>query len=196
MTRILLILTTILFVGCIAEREYVVDYDYSFRGNFKKYKTFTFLDIRDTVNYNGMSDGIIRNEIVRRLESQGYELDQNKPSILIAYKIFDADFELQGYEQLDLQNWESTFAADDSEYLNLSGIKEAKYNEQQIALRKGTLLIDFIDRKTHSVIWQGYASGLFDDATMFSKDAKYAVRTILNQYKLLAYNQTRKSNRD
>ena len=192
MTRTLLILLVILFTGCVAEREYVVDYDYSYRGNFRKYKTFCFLDTRDTVNYNGMSDMLIRDEIVRRLGSQGYEFDEQKPSILIAYKVFDADFQLQGYEQLDLENWDNSFGLEDSEDQDLSKIKEAKYNERQIALRKGTLLIDFIDRKTHSVIWQGYASGLFDDATMFSKDAKYAVRTILNQYRLLAYNQVQK----
>lgn len=191
MTRTLLILTVILFTGCVVEREYVVDYDYSFRGNFRQYKSFTFLDTKDTVNYNGMSDGLIREEIARRLESQGYQFDERKPSILIAYKVFDADFELMGYEQLELENWENTYGMEDTEDRDLSEIKEAKYNERQIALRKGTLLIDFIDRKTHSVIWQGYASGLFDDANMFSKDAKYAVRTILNQYRLLAYNQTR-----
>ncbi len=71
MTRTLLILLVILFTGCVAEREYVVDYDYSYRGNFRKYKTFCFLDTRDTVNYNGMSDMLIRDEIVRRLEFSG-----------------------------------------------------------------------------------------------------------------------------
>ncbi len=57
---------------------------------------------------------------------------------LVAYKVFDADFELQGYEQLDLENWEQTFGLEDTEDQDLSQIKEAKYNERQIALRKGT----------------------------------------------------------
>jgi hypothetical protein len=188
----ILLLITVLLVGCVAEREYVVDYDYSYRGNFRKYKTFCFLDTKDTVNYNGMSDLLIREEIMKRLSSQGYEFDEQKPSILVAYKIFDADFELQGYEQLTLETWDSHFGQFEPNDQDLASIKEAQYNERQVALRKGTLLIDFIDRKTHSVIWQGYASGLFDDATMFSKDAKYAVRTILNQYRLLAYGQIQK----
>ncbi|MFT6866875.1 MAG: hypothetical protein ACJA08_001713 [Cyclobacteriaceae bacterium] len=188
MKNIIGIILIALLTSCIAEREYVVDYDYSYKGKFKKYKTFSFLTTNDTINYNGMSDFLIKEEIQRRMKSQGYAYNEKKPSILIAYKIFGEDFKLQGYEQLDLVNWETNYGQYDLSDEDISEIQIAKYNDTHIDLRKGTLLIDFIDTQTHSVIWQGYASGLFDDATLFSKDAKYAVRTILNQYKLLAYN--------
>ncbi|MEP0366668.1 MAG: DUF4136 domain-containing protein [Cyclobacteriaceae bacterium] len=178
----------VLLASCIAEREYIVDYDYSYRGSFKKYKTFSFLSTSDTINYNGMSDFLIKDEIVRRMESQGYRLNEKRPSLLIAYKIFGEDFRLQGYDQLELESWDNHYGQYDLSEEDLAEIDIAKYNEAAMDLKKGTLLIDFIDTKSHSVIWQGYASGLFDDATLFSKDAKYAVRTILNQYKLLAYN--------
>lgn len=174
--------------GCIVEREYVVDYDYSYRGKFKKYKTFGFLITSDTVNFNGMSDFLIKDEIERRMKSQGYVFSDKKPSILIAYKIFGQDFKLQGYDQVELENWENNYGQYELSDDDIASIEIAKYHESDVHLKKGTLLIDFIDTQTHSVIWQGYASGLFDDATLFSKDAKYAVRTILNQYKLLAYN--------
>lgn len=187
MKNIIGILALILITGCIVEREYIVDYDYSYRGNFNKYRTFSFLSTGDTINFNGMSDRLIKDEIVRRMKSQGYVLKEKRPSILVAYKIFGQDFKLQGYEQLDLENWDSKYGKYELTDNQLAEIDAAQYNERQVELRKGTLLIDFIDTKSHSVIWQGYASGLFDDATLFSKDAKYAVRTILNQYKLIAY---------
>lgn len=180
------LIVVVLLSGCIAEREFVVDYDYSYHGKFRRYKTFNFMTTGDTVNFNGLSDMMVRDEIERRLESQGYRYSEHKPSMLIAYKVFDDDFVLNGYSQLELEYWNDIYGhlAEDED--NLANIKEAEYNTVEYSLQKGTLLIDFIDSKTHSVIWQGYASGLFDDSTFFSKDIKYAVRSILNQYRLLA----------
>ncbi|WP_258102650.1 DUF4136 domain-containing protein [Marinoscillum sp. MHG1-6] len=190
MKNLVFLLSIILLAGCTAEREFIVDYDYSYRATFRRYKTFSFLDQKDTVSFNGMSDHLIKDEIVRRMGSQGYVFDENRPSILIAYKVFNEDLKLQGYDQLDLVNWENNFGQYEPDDNDLAEIEEAKYHERKVEMKRGTLLIDFIDRRTHSVIWQGYASGLFDDSNLFSKDAKYAVRTILNQYKLLAYNAT------
>ncbi|MFY0599404.1 MAG: DUF4136 domain-containing protein [Cyclobacteriaceae bacterium] len=187
MKNIIGILLISLLSGCIVEREYIVDYDYSYRGNFKKYRTFSFLSTGDSINFNGMSDNLIKDEIERRMKSQGYVLKEKRPSILIAYKIFGEDFKLQGYEQVDLENWEDNYGQYELSDDQIAEIDIARYNERDIDLRKGTLLIDFIDTKSHSVIWQGYASGLFDDETLFSKDAKYAVRTILNQYRMVAF---------
>lgn len=171
--------------GCIAERDFVVEYDYSYRGKFKRYDTFNFLNLTDTVDYNGLNDHLIRNEITRRLEAQGYKLS-DKPSLYVAYKVFSDDMKFKGYEQPDLDRWEKYFAADAENERNLEYIREARYDTHKYELKKGTLLIDFIDRKSHGVIWQGYASGLFDDQSFFHKDVKFAVRSILNQYRLLA----------
>ncbi|WP_421875014.1 DUF4136 domain-containing protein [Marinoscillum sp.] len=180
-----LILIGFSVMGCVAERDFVVEYDYSYRGKFKQYNTFNFLNIGDTVNFNGLSDYMIRDEIERRMISQGYKLS-NKPSLYVAYKVFDNDMKFKGYDQMELESWDQFFAKKAENERNLEYIEEAKYNTKDYELKEGTLLIDFIDRKSHGVIWQGYASGLFDDKTYFSKDVKYAVRSILNQYRLLA----------
>lgn len=183
----LLAFTLVLFLfGCVAERDYVVEYDYSYRGKFKKYNSFAFLNLGDTVNYNGLSDNLIRSEIERRMISQGYKHDEKSPSFYIAYKVFDNDMAFHGYEQIELESWDNLYSKKAENESNLEYIKEAKYNERKYELKEGTLLIDFIDRKSNGVIWQGYASGLFDDRSYFSKDVKYAVRSILNQYRLLA----------
>lgn len=187
MRNIIGVLGLALLISCIAEREYIIDYDYSYRGKFKKYKTFSFLNMSDTLNFNGMSDKLIKNEISKRMSAQGYQLNENKPSLLVTYKIFGEDFNFYGYEQLTLESWDDSYGEYDLSDNDLAEIVEAKYTGRNIEMRKGTLIIGFIDTKSKSVIWQGYASGLFDDANLFSKDAKYAVRTILNQYRLLAY---------
>tara|TARA_B100001250_G_C19666752_1_gene729598 strand:- start:44 stop:616 length:573 start_codon:yes stop_codon:yes gene_type:complete len=180
-----LLLICVSLMGCVAERDFIVEYDYSYRGKFKQYNTFNFLNIGDTVNFNGLSDKLIRDEIERRMISQGYKLS-NKPSLYVAYKVFSNDMKFKGYEQMELESWDQFFATKAENERNLEYIKEAQYTTRDYELKEGTLLIDFIDRKSHGVIWQGYASGLFDDRTYFSKDVKYAVRSILNQYRLLA----------
>jgi hypothetical protein len=169
----------------MAEREFIVEYDYSYRGKFKRYDTFNFLNLGDTVNYNGLSDSMIKREIERRMISQGYK-KSDKPSIYIAYKVFSNDMSFKGYEQLELESWDALYAERAENESNLEYIREAKYTNKAYELKKGTLLIDFVDRKSNGVIWQGYASGLFDDRTYFSKDVRYSVRSILNQYRLLA----------
>jgi hypothetical protein len=186
MKKLFVIGALILLCGCVAERDFIVEYDYSYRGKFKKYESFGFLTSGDTVNFNGLSDQLIRDEIERRMRSQGYRLKDKNPSLYVAYKVFSSNMNFRGYEQLDLESWDNLYSKRAENEDNLEYIKEAIYNEKKIELKEGTLLIDFIDRKTHGVIWQGYASGLFDDRTYFSKDVKYAVRSILNQYRLLA----------
>jgi len=185
MKKISVIALLIVLSSCIAERDFIVDYDYSYRGKFKRYNTFDFLNLGDTVNYNGLSDQMIKREIERRLISQGYK-KSNKPSLYVAYKVFGGDMTFKGYEQLDLESWDNLYAESAENEDNLEHIRQATYDNRAYELKKGTLLIDFIDRKSHGVIWQGYASGLFDNQTFFSKDVRYSVRSILNQYRLLA----------
>ncbi len=143
----------------------------------------------DTVGYNGLSDSMIRDEIKRRLESQGYEFTSKEPSMLIIYTVFGDDLKFRGFDQMDLEFWDEKYSLIAEYEGELAKIDEADYNKVSYELREGTLLIDFVDSKSHSVIWQGYASGLFDNANFFSKDIKYAVRSILNRYKLIAYNE-------
>ncbi len=182
----LIILATLLF-GCIAEREFVLESDYSYRGKFKKYNSFDFLNLGDTVNYNGLSDGMIKHEIERRLVSQGYKRSE-KPSLYIAYKVFDASLSMRGYDQMELESWDQQYG-DYSENEDVWKNNEAaNYVGKNYQMEKGTLLIDFIDSKTNGVIWQGYVSGLFNEQVHFSKDVRYSVRSILNQYRILAAN--------
>ena len=184
-----LLLPILMFAACIAERDYVVESDYSYKGKFRRYKTFDFMSTTDTVSFNGLSDGMIREEIMRRLESQGYRYIDKKPSMLIIYTVFGDNLKFHGFDQMELEYWDEKYSWTADYEESLAEIKEAEYNKVDYELKEGTLLIDFVDSKTHSVIWQGYASGLFDNANFFSKDIKYAVRSILNKYKLVAYNE-------
>lgn len=186
-----ILLFPIIFISCIAERDFVVEHDYSYKGRFQKYKTFDFLETG--IGFDTQTDSIIRGEIERKLISQGYRLS-SKPAILVAFKVFQGDVKFLGYNQMDLEGWSERYGYLDEQETNEELLKLAKYSKRTYQLTEGTLLIDFIDSRTHSVIWQGYASGLFNDQAYLSKDTKYAVRTILNQYKMLAFEQNNSVN--
>ncbi len=185
-----LLVLIFLLTSCIAERDLIIESDYSYHGKFKKYDTFNFLTLNDTVNFNGLSDSMIKHEIERRLNAQGYE-KSDKPSFYVAYKVYGSDLTFRGYDQIDLDSWEQNFAEIAENESTLEYLKEAKYVDREYRLSEGTLLIDFIDRKTSGLIWQGYASGLFSNQSYFSKDIRYSVRMILNEYRVLAANYKR-----
>lgn len=144
---------------------------------------------KDTINFNGISDRMIKEEIVKRMKTQGYKPKDKRPDILISYRVYGDNMQFKGYEQIDLESWNKLYGPLDDDIEDAETARVASYGEREIILNDGTLLIVFLDRRTNSVIWQGYASGLFNESSFFVKDAKYAVRTILNQYRLLAFAQ-------
>ena len=138
MVRFCLPLMLFLLFGCVAEREFVVEYDYSYNGKFKRYHSFGFITKSDTVNYNGLSDSMIKREIERRINAQGYKL-RKKPSLYISYKVYGSDMNFKGYDQMDLENWNARYGKKAENEKNLQFIAEAKYESKDIALKKGTL---------------------------------------------------------
>ncbi len=77
--------------------------------------------------------------------------------------------------QPEIENWVQT---EDDEV----GYDPVKYN-----LVKGTLIVQLLEAKTHQTVWQGYASGVFNDKTLGSERyLKRAVRSIFDKYKLFA----------
>ena len=85
--------------GCYSYREYPVEYDYSYRGKFKNYKTFAFL-----TNSNGEETGTntaIEKAIQNRMELQGYRFKVDKPNLLVAYMIYFDSLNFRGYDQPD-----------------------------------------------------------------------------------------------
>jgi len=94
----------LLLSGCFAFKEHIVDYDYSYSGKFKKYKTYDFVETRGDSALN-FDRSLIQKAIVRRLTSQGYERDIKKPNLLISYKIFFEDLVLKAYEQPSIEQF-------------------------------------------------------------------------------------------
>ncbi len=161
--------------SCYSYREYPVEYDYSYHGKFKKYKSFAFFKNSTAVSDSTVSHVIIEDIIKSRLQTQGYNYKLEKPNLLVSYKIYYDSLNFRGYDQPDIETW-SKYAKGDMDY------NPRKYN-----LRKGTLLIQLYDRKQERSVWQGYATGVYGNIYFNNeRQLKIAVRSILDRYQFLA----------
>lgn len=161
--------------SCMRKEHLLVESDYSYRGNFKKYTTFCFADIMQFDGDSSMINPILTESIKSRMELQGYKMSNKKPSLLVFYKIFYKDLKLQGYIQPEIENWVKNENEDVS------------YDPVKYSLKEGTLLIQLVDAKRNHTVWQGYASGVFDDKAMHDERyLKRAVRLVFDRYRLFA----------
>ncbi len=170
------LLTLLFFASCMGYKEFPVESDYSFEGEFRRYKTFNFLDTRSSGADSSLQNDIIESAIRARMELQGYEYTTRDPRLLVSYKIFYDSLFFTGYDQPDIELFIEYEENIDQE------MDPVKYN-----LRQGTLLVLMYDRERKKSIWQGYASGVFGDS--FYSDKRYlqgAVRSIFDQYKVFA----------
>lgn len=174
MKKLYLLALPVLFASCLGYKELPVEYDYSYKGNFKKYRTF------DLMTAAGLPDSTMHNEfieksILSRMKFLGYKQTDNKPHLIIGFKMFQDSLVFNGYIQPDIEEWAKT----QTENLN--------YDKQKYNLKTGTLLIQFYDRKQNRSIWQGYATTLYGSIDFANqRHLRNAVISILDKYRFWA----------
>ncbi len=192
-----------LFIFSCSSYDYVIESDYSYKGNFNKYKSFAFVYNKD---FGGSPHDreIIEKYLSGTLKAWGYEKKDKRSSILIFYSLYYEDMNFQGFNQPDFENWvrwnysndEVVFKKDTLKIRNLVGTPvdteltmwDQVYDKVNYELQEGTILISLYDRKKHKTVWQGYASGIFGkDQFKNERIMKSAVRRIMDEYKLLAF---------
>lgn len=158
-------------------REYVIEYDYDYKGNFKKYNSFYFMHNArvDQDSAQKAFNPLLEEAIQNRMEILGYKMTKEKPRLLVAYSIYYDDMKFRGYIQPELDKWIE------------KEIEEDEYDPIKIELREGTILVQLIDTKKNNTVWQGYASGVFGNSYFNNeKYIKRAVRSIFEQYRVMA----------
>lgn len=164
----------ILLSSCLGYKELPVEYDYSYMGNFKKYRTF------DIMRPVGMADSTMVNEVIERsilsrMKFLGYRQTDHRPHLIIGFKMFKDSLNFNGYNQPDIEEW----AKSQNENLD--------YETQKYHLNTGTLLIQFFDRRQNRSIWQGYATTLYGGIDFHNdRHMKNAVISILDKYRFWA----------
>src|ERR1043165_4317174 len=85
--RNIYLLLLLAMCSCIGYKELPVEYDYSYRGNFKKYRTY------DMMKPIGLKDSSMMNEaieksIASRMKFLGYKKTTTRPHLIISYKMY------------------------------------------------------------------------------------------------------------
>ncbi len=165
--------------GCFLTREIVVDYDYDYRGEFKDYNSFAFVNDISTNKLHQNQDlhlDMVEEYIESRLGFMGYKKNDRRPDLYIATKIFYSDLELNGYNQPDIYLW-----------VENPGWEPNKYDKVRYNLKEGTIYVTFIDRRKQQTVWRGYASGIFGSQDFDNGwYVRESVKRILDNYRFLA----------
>ena len=164
----------VLFASCLGYKELPVEYDYSYKGNFKKYRTFDIMKPAGPAD-SSMVNEIIEKSIISRMKFLGYKQVQNKPHLIIGFKMFSDSLRFNGYNQPDIEEWVK------------SQNEDIDYDPHKFTLQTGTLLIQFYDRRQNRSIWQGYATTQYGSIDFNnSRHLRNAVISILDKYRFWA----------
>jgi hypothetical protein len=167
-------LIVVLLSSCLGYKELPVEYDYSYKGNFKKYRSFEIMrpvGLNDTT----MMNEIIEKSIVSRMKFLGYRQTDNKPHLIVGFKMYSDSLRFNGYNQPDIEDWIKS--QDDN----------IEYDPKKLNLKTGTLLIQFFDRRQNRSIWQGYATTLYGGINFNNeRHLRNAVISILDKYRFMA----------
>lgn len=182
----LLIVTT----SCLSQRDFIAEYDYSYRGNFKRYQTFGFVE--ETGRDISSFQPVIEKTIVSRLGSQGFRLKDKNPDMLITYKLFFDQVKYRGYVQPDFDMWlqkrgieVAEVEEEDEEEEEKPREKGEDYNKVKYQENEGMLVVFVIDKRGNT-IWQGYTSASFDySSPNLNVDLARATYRIMDQFRLL-----------
>ena len=165
---------SVLFASCLGYKELPVEYDYSYKGNFKRYRTFDIMKPAGPAD-STMMNTIIEKSIIARMKFLGYRQASNRPHLIIGFKMFSDSLKFNGYTQPDIEEWVK------------SQKEDLDYNQQKFYLSSGTLLIQFYDRRQNRSIWQGYATTQYGEIDFNnSRHLRNAVISILDKYRFWA----------
>src|SRR5690606_31521145 len=185
-----LILLLVFITSCLSQRDFIAEYDYSYRGNFKRYQTFGFVE--ETGRDNSSFQPVIEKTIVSRLWSQGLKLKDKNPDMLITYKLFVDQVKYTGYVQPDFDMWlqkkgvpVSQVEEDEEEEDEEKREKGEDYNKVKYKENEGMLVVFVIDKRGNTSR-QGYTSASFDHSSPnLNVDLARATYRIMAQFRLM-----------
>ena len=181
-TIMLLLLAGLSLAGCMTTREARVESDYSYRGNFRHYRTYDFVTGSGLIADSSRLGQSLREAIQQRLLAQGYRPAKRRPDMLVNFRVYQGDMNFHGFAQEDLSVWikRNIEENDDTPTDQRQG-----YQPVRLLLAEGTLLVTLIDVKSNRAVWNGYASGVtVPEGPMGEIVLRRSVRSILDRYRI------------
>ena len=163
-------------------REARVNSDYSYRGNFRHYRTYDFVSGTGLTSDSSRLGQSVREAIQQRFMAQGYKLARRRPDMLVNFRVYQGDMHFHGFNQEELTTWVKNNEAEEDE---TPDDQRHVYQPVRLLLAEGTLLVTLIDVKTNRAVWNGYASGVtVPEGPMGEIVLKRSVRSILDRYRV------------
>src|SRR5271170_7947038 len=104
MKKIYLPVLSLVLSSCLGFKELPVEYDYSYKGNFKRYRTFEIMKPVG-VNDSTMTNALIEKSILSRMKFLGFKRTGRRPHLIIGYKMYTDSMKFNGYSQPDIEQW-------------------------------------------------------------------------------------------
>lgn len=165
------ILVSQFLVSCFSMQDFSAECDYSYQGQFRKYKTFAFQEEKDPVFSAMPFNPDIEKAIKKRMEIQGYQYRTENPDLVVCYRLFFDDVHVFGYDQPEFESWLRNVNTD------------SEYEPVIYKLKKGTLFISI--KSQGEVVWQGYSTGVIPMNDLNNeKYLYYAVLSIFDKYRV------------
>ena len=170
--------------SCFTTREARIESDYSYSGNFRRYRTFDFMRGSGLVADTSHLGQVLRSAIQTRLGQQGYKpaSSNRRPDLLVNFRLFEGTMNFRGYKQEAIERWVEADAVEDDETP-----KESRhgYDPVRRLLTDGTLMVTLVDARSQRAVWNGYASGVeVPNSAMAEVVLKRSVRSIFDRYRI------------
>ncbi len=136
------------------------------------YQSFTTIEKQFTMVDSSYKFQAVIDEIGNQMKLRGYQDSKEKPNLIVFYALFPNDVSLSILQR--------TFR----------GLGKESMNEElrRVKLRKGTLLLQFVENDSNRPIWMGYAAGIAAPQTnvIDEHSLTVATRQIFDNYKIFA----------
>jgi hypothetical protein len=203
-------LILLLFLFSCASVQIYSDYDRT--ADFKKYKTFAWLQRSDSVhNYwydNQLIEKNVKYYVTNEMKARGYVLDIKNPDLILEYHStakkehytvsnpiysnqtnnnfnnngFNNNFNNNGFN--NPYNPSRPYAYNNTPYV-------VGYNQQQVEYDEETLIIDVVDKSINQMIWRGWAVGSVSNEQDLEEQLPNDIQKIFLKYPIRAPQTTK-----
>lgn len=151
----------------------VVESSFDKKVNFSTYQSWFWLDgkpaLVDALLGDDMTDQFIRRALAEEFDAKGLQAKADAPDLLLKYTT-------------RFQEAVSATPGDLGYSYQWRWVREAFGRGESQSYSKGTLIVDLIDRKTGTPVWQGSISGALRDKRDAQGKIRAAVKELLVRY--------------
>ena len=183
MKKLLLLLALCLPVVLTGCSTVTVHTDKDPRVNFAKYKSYAYSPKQVDGGWSPTTIDTIQTSIDAGLQGKGYT-ESSKPSFYVSYHIVRKDHQHVSTIATGTEPMPGGYWYNDYGYGNYYGFWP-EYTQTYVDVshyQTGTLIVDFIDAKSHLAIWRGSATAVVEDPTTNHNNLAAGIQKMLTEF--------------